>query len=79
VGSCAIAAALDELYGLGYANSDSEDIHYQSVTAGQIRDVAGKYLNPDACVVAIVRPECAGSVPPSEETGNAASLVSAAK
>ena len=57
IGGLAIATALDELYGLGYAHSDSEDALYQAVTLAQAKAVAVKYLNPSAFVVATVRPE----------------------
>lgn len=56
LGSFAFTTALDELYGLGYANSDLQDAKYEAVTLAQIKAVAQKYLNADAVVVAIVRP-----------------------
>lgn len=57
LGSYAIATALDELYGLGYENCDSEDERYQAVTTDEILRAAQAYLTPDACIIAIVRPE----------------------
>ena len=57
LGSCAMAAALDELYGLGYANCDSEDAHYEAVTLEQTKAVARKYINPLACVVVVIKAE----------------------
>jgi zinc protease len=57
LGAYAMTSALDELYGLGYANCDSEDAHYEAVTLEQTRAVAHKYLNPHACVVAVIKPE----------------------
>jgi zinc protease len=57
LGSCAMTTALDELYGLGYANCDSEDAHYEAVTLEQTKAVAQKYLDPHACVVAVIKPE----------------------
>jgi zinc protease len=57
LGGFAMATALDELYGLGYAFSDSEDALYDAVTLKQVQAVARKYLTPDALVVATVRPE----------------------
>jgi zinc protease len=57
----AITNALDELYGLGYANTDSEDARYEAVTLDQIKAVARKYLLPDALVVAVVQPESPSS------------------
>ncbi len=56
LGGYAMTTALDELYGLGFANCDSEDAHYESVTLVQTRTVAQRYLNPEACVVAVVKP-----------------------
>ncbi|MSU63902.1 MAG: insulinase family protein [Pedosphaera sp.] len=57
LGSLAMNTALDELYGLGFANADQDDERYQRVTLDEIRSVTKKYLNPNACVVACVRPE----------------------
>jgi zinc protease len=57
LGACATTTALDELYGLGYQNSDSEDARYQAVSLEEIQRIARKYLNPDACVLAIIRPQ----------------------
>jgi len=56
LGGLALTMALDELYGLGYGQIDTEDAHYESVTLAQIKDVAGKYLHPTAAVIAIIRP-----------------------
>jgi zinc protease len=56
LGSYAMATALDELYGLGYTNCDTEDVHYEAVTVEQTKAAALKYLNPRACVVAVVKP-----------------------
>jgi zinc protease len=57
LGAYALTNALDELYGLGYSNCDSEDAHYEAVTLEQTKVVAQKYLNPHTCVVAVVKPE----------------------
>lgn len=57
LGSYAITTALDELYGLGYTNCDSEDTHYEAVTSEQTKVAAQKHLNPHACVVAVIKPE----------------------
>jgi len=56
LGGLAMATALDELYGLGYAYSDSEDALYEAVTLAQTREVALKYLKPDGAVIARVEP-----------------------
>jgi zinc protease len=56
IGSLAMTAALDELYGLGYAHSDTEDALYQAVTLVQVKAVAQKYLDPKTPVIAVVSP-----------------------
>lgn len=56
LGGFALANALDELYGLGFAHADSEDARYESVTLEEIKRVAQKYLKPEACVIAVVQP-----------------------
>ncbi len=56
LGGFAMTTALDELYGLGYAHTDSEDALYEGVTLDQIKAVARKYLKPDALVIATVKP-----------------------
>jgi len=56
LGSLAMTTALDELYGLGYAYSDTEDAKYEAVTREQILAVAQKYLNPESAVIAVVSP-----------------------
>ena len=57
LGGFAMQTALDELYGLGHANVDSEDAKYQAVTLEQVKAVAQQYLRPDQLVVAVVKPE----------------------
>jgi zinc protease len=57
LGGFAMANALDELYGLGYAHTDAEDPRYEAVTLDEVKAVARKYLKPDALVIAVVRPE----------------------
>ncbi len=56
LGGFATTTALDELYGLGFNYTDSEDAKFQSVTLEQIKAVAQKYLRPDAFVLAVVKP-----------------------
>ena len=56
LGGLAMTTALDELYGLGFAHSDSEDALYEAVTLDQIKAAAQQYLKPDAVVVGIVKP-----------------------
>jgi len=56
LGGLATAAALDEIYGLGYNYSETEDAIYEAVTAEQVVAAARKYLTPEAMVVAVVRP-----------------------
>ncbi|MGC3958281.1 MAG: pitrilysin family protein [Verrucomicrobiota bacterium] len=57
LGGLATATALDELYGLGYANSYAEDAKIEAVTIDQVRAVAQKYLRPESAVIAIINPE----------------------
>ncbi len=56
LGGLALTMALDELYGAGYQNIDTEDPHYESVTLEGIKDVAIKYLTPDRAVISVIRP-----------------------
>jgi zinc protease len=56
LGGFAMLTALDELYGLGYGYSDSEDARYEAVTLEQVKTVAHRYLKPDALVIATVKP-----------------------
>jgi zinc protease len=57
LGGFAMTTALDELYGLGYAHTETEDALYEAVTLDQVKAVARKYLKPDALVIAMVKPE----------------------
>jgi zinc protease len=57
LGSFAMTTALDELYGLGHANTDTEDAKYEAVTQDQIRSTAVKYLDTDQLVVAVAGPK----------------------
>jgi zinc protease len=57
LGSYAMTTALDELYGLGYANTDTEDAHYEAVTLEQVQASAQKYLRPELAVIAVLKPE----------------------
>ena len=56
LGSHAMATALDEIYGLGYANTDTEDAHYEAVTLDDVKAAAQKYLRADSAVIAVVKP-----------------------
>jgi zinc protease len=56
LGGLALTMALDELYGLGYGQIDTEDAHYESVTLEQVKAVAGKYLKASSAVIAVIRP-----------------------
>lgn len=56
LGGLAMQTALDELYGLGYANFDTEDAKFEAVTLTDVRKVARKYLLAERHVVATVRP-----------------------
>ena len=56
LGGYAMASALDELYGLGYANADTEDAKYEAVTVDDTRAAALKYLRPNAHVITVIQP-----------------------
>ncbi len=56
LGSLAMTNALDELYGLGYDYSETDDAKFEAVTLDQAKKAAEKYLKPDAFVVAVVKP-----------------------
>ena len=56
LGTLAMTTALDELYGLGHTNIDTEDAHYEAVSPEGIRTVAGRYLCADSVVVSVVNP-----------------------
>ena len=51
-----MTTALDELYGLGYFHTDHEDALYEAVTLDQVKAAAQKYLQPEALVIAVVKP-----------------------
>jgi len=51
-----MTTALDELYGLGFGNCDSEDANYSKVSLDEIQRIAQTHLNPGNAVVAILRP-----------------------
>lgn len=57
LGHLASVTALDELYGLGYRRAELDDAKYEAVTLEQIKAAAQKYLQLDALVVAVVKPE----------------------
>jgi zinc protease len=61
LGGYAMTTALDELYGLGYDHADTDDARYEAVTLDQIKDIARRYLLPDALVISLARPEPRGS------------------
>src|SRR5581483_6825446 len=54
LGSLAMTTAMDELYGLGYAHSETDDAQYEAVSLGDIKRVAQKYLKSDAMVISVV-------------------------
>jgi zinc protease len=56
LGELALAAALDELYGLGYDYSDKLDAEYQKATAQQVHEAAKRYLSQPS-VISIVKPK----------------------
>ena len=56
LGALAMTNALDELYGLGFDHIEQEDALYSAVTLEQVREVANKYLRPDAFVMSVIKP-----------------------
>lgn len=56
LGSYAMASALDELYGLGFAHADAEEAAIEAVTLEDARRAARRYLTPEAHVLSVVRP-----------------------
>jgi len=64
LGQMALTAALDELYGRGFANSDADEARYSAVTEDEIRTVADRYLRPEAAAVAIIRGKPAAAAAP---------------
>ena len=56
LGGLATSTALDELYGLGFANYESEDDKIEAVTLADAQAAAEKYLKPEAAVISIVCP-----------------------
>jgi zinc protease len=56
LGGYAMAAALDELYGLGYDRSDKDDAKYEAVTLADIKRVTKKVLAEDKFVISVVQP-----------------------
>ena len=56
LGGLAMANALDELYGLGFAYMDTEDAKFEAVTLEQVKAIAQKYLKPNALVISVMKP-----------------------
>lgn len=56
LGNLAMITGLDELYGLGYGNQESEETLIAAVTSDQIRSVAARYLDATRAVTALARP-----------------------
>lgn len=56
LGGYAMTTALDELYGLGFGHSDTEDARYEAVALKDIVNVAKKYLRSESQVIALVAP-----------------------
>ncbi|HWY78097.1 MAG TPA: pitrilysin family protein [Verrucomicrobiae bacterium] len=56
LGSLALTTALDELFGLGYDRSETDDAQYESVTLEQVTAVARKFLKADAMVISSIGP-----------------------
>lgn len=56
LGGFALQSALDELYGLGYDQTEREDARHEAVSLAEIKRVAAAYLRADAAVIAVVQP-----------------------
>lgn len=54
LGTVAMTSALDELYGLGFNYSDSEDALYEAVTLDEVKAMAQKYLQENNVAVAVI-------------------------
>ena len=68
LGNFAMSNALDELYGLGYANQDAEDERFAAVTPAEIITVARKHLRAEASVTAVLRPNATAATPLDPES-----------
>jgi zinc protease len=56
LGGLAMTTALDELYGLGFNHSETDDARYEAVTLEDIKAAAQRYLKADALVISVVKP-----------------------
>jgi len=56
LGSYAMTAALDEIYGLGFDFSDKDDAKFEAVTLEDVKRVAAKILAEDKFVISVVEP-----------------------
>jgi zinc protease len=56
LGGSASTAALDQLNGLGYVNSDAEGAIYEALTEEQILGAIRRFLNPSHSVKALISP-----------------------
>jgi zinc protease len=56
LGSQAMSHALDELHGLGFSYSDTEDALFEAVTGEQIIAAARRYLDPEELVISTILP-----------------------
>ena len=57
LGGLASSTALDELYGLGFANYEDEDARIEAVTLADVQAVANEHLRPESAVISLVSPE----------------------
>lgn len=57
LGAYAMTNALDELYGLGYTNTDTEDTQFEAVTVADVQAAAQRLLRPEVCVISVIKPQ----------------------
>ena len=57
LGQYAMITALDELYGLGYDNTDTEEAKYEAVSLRDVRKAAETYLRRERAVTAVLKPK----------------------
>jgi zinc protease len=57
LGGLATSTSLDELYGLGFGYSETEDAKIEAVTLADVKAAAQRYFQPGALIVAVINPK----------------------